>query len=111
VTVHRGDVRRTVLFDTGPEGLRLRAQCDAASASISARSKASCSRTAMRITLAPCCSRLGMIRGRNGGRDVPFYAQSGMFMTRGVRQPNGKVRQMEDVPSLADLAISVRPWW
>ncbi len=30
VTVHRGDVRRTVLFDTGPEGLRLRAQCDAA---------------------------------------------------------------------------------
>src|SRR6266567_4084340 len=46
---------------------------------------------------------LGMIRGRNGGRDVPFYAHPGMFMTRGVRQPNGNVRQMEDVPSLADL--------
>jgi 7,8-dihydropterin-6-yl-methyl-4-(beta-D-ribofuranosyl)aminobenzene 5'-phosphate synthase len=34
---------------------------------------------------------------------VPFYAHPGMFMTRGVRQPNGNVRQMEDVPSLADL--------
>ena len=42
---------------------------------------------------------LGMIRGRNGGRDVPFYAHPGMFHTRGVRQPNGNVRQMEDVPS------------
>ncbi len=46
---------------------------------------------------------LGMIRGRNGGRDVPFYAHPGMFRTRGVRQPNGNVRQMEDVPSIADL--------
>ena len=35
--------------------------------------------------------------------DVPFYAHPGMFATRGVRQPNGSVRQMDDVPSLSDL--------
>ena len=46
---------------------------------------------------------LGMIRGRNGAREVPFYAHPGMFVTRGVRQPNGTVRRMDDVPSIADL--------
>jgi len=44
-----------------------------------------------------------MIRSRNGGRDVPYYAHPGMFRTRGVRQPNGAVRRMEDVPSVVDL--------
>jgi 7,8-dihydropterin-6-yl-methyl-4-(beta-D-ribofuranosyl)aminobenzene 5'-phosphate synthase len=46
---------------------------------------------------------LTMIRGRNGARSVPFYAHPGMFVTRGLRLPNGVVRRMDDVPGVAEL--------
>jgi 7,8-dihydropterin-6-yl-methyl-4-(beta-D-ribofuranosyl)aminobenzene 5'-phosphate synthase len=47
---------------------------------------------------------LGMIRSGNGGAKVPFYAHPAMFVTRGVRQPNGTVRRMDDVPGAIELA-------
>ena len=102
VTVHRGDKRQTVLFDTGPEDYafernvtRLGVDLGAVESIVLSHGHAD---HAGAMLLA-----LGMIRGRNGGRDVPFYAHPGMFMSRGVRQPNGNVLQMEDVPSLQDL--------
>ena len=102
VTVYRGDISHTVLFDTGPEDYafernvtRLGVDLGAVESIVLSHGHAD---HAGAMLLA-----LGMIRGRNGGRDVPFYAHPGMFMTRGVRQPNGNVRQMEDVPSLTDL--------
>ena len=102
VTVHRGERKHSVLFDTGPEDYafernvtRLGVDLGAVESIVLSHGHAD---HAGAMLLA-----LGMIRGRNGGRDVPFYAHPGMFMTRGVRQPNGKVRQMEDVPSLADM--------
>lgn len=48
---------------------------------------------------------LTMIRSRNGGKRVPFFAHPGMFRTRGVKQPDGSVRPMEDVPSPGDLDL------
>src|ERR1017187_5203879 len=45
---------------------------------------------------------LGMIRNRNGGRKIPYYAHPGMFHSRGVKLPNGTVRRMEDIPSVED---------
>jgi 7,8-dihydropterin-6-yl-methyl-4-(beta-D-ribofuranosyl)aminobenzene 5'-phosphate synthase len=102
VTVHRGDISHTVLFDTGPEDYafernvtRLGVDLGAVESIVLSHGHAD---HAGAMLLA-----LGMVRGRNGGRDVPFYAHPGMFMSRGVRQPNGNVRQMEDVPSLQDL--------
>jgi 7,8-dihydropterin-6-yl-methyl-4-(beta-D-ribofuranosyl)aminobenzene 5'-phosphate synthase len=102
VTVYRGDRRHTVLFDTGPEDYafernvtRLGVDLGTVESIVLSHGHAD---HAGAMLLA-----LGMIRGRNGGSDVPFYAHPGMFMTRGVRQPNGNVRQMEDVPSLTDL--------
>jgi 7,8-dihydropterin-6-yl-methyl-4-(beta-D-ribofuranosyl)aminobenzene 5'-phosphate synthase len=44
-----------------------------------------------------------MMRNRNGGRKVPYYAHPGMFRSRAVQLPNGAVRRMEDVPSVEDL--------
>jgi 7,8-dihydropterin-6-yl-methyl-4-(beta-D-ribofuranosyl)aminobenzene 5'-phosphate synthase len=46
---------------------------------------------------------LGVIRSRNGGREVPFYAHPGMFRSRGIRVPGGGVRSMDDVPGIDDL--------
>src|SRR6266571_6902370 len=102
VTVHRAGKTHTVLFDTGPEDYafernvtRLGVDLGVVESIVLSHGHAD---HAGAMLLA-----LGMIRGRNGGREVPFYAHPGMFMTRGVRQPNGNVRQMEDVPSLTDL--------
>lgn len=102
VTAHRGGTSHTVLFDTGPEDYafernvtRLGVDLGAVESIVLSHGHAD---HAGAMLLA-----LGMVRGRRGGRDVPFYAHPGMFHTRGVRQPNGTVRQMEDVPSLTDL--------
>jgi 7,8-dihydropterin-6-yl-methyl-4-(beta-D-ribofuranosyl)aminobenzene 5'-phosphate synthase len=102
VTVWRGETRHTVLFDTGPEDYafernvtRLGVDLGTVESIVLSHGHAD---HAGAMLLA-----LGMIRGRRGGRDVPFYGHPGMFHTRGVRQPNGDVRQMEDVPSLTDL--------
>ena len=46
---------------------------------------------------------LDAIRARNGGCEVPYYAHPGMFRSRGMMQPNGKVRLMDDVPAIDDL--------
>jgi len=48
-------------------------------------------------------SALGAIRARNGNRTVPYYAHPGMFCSRAMRLPNGDLRYMDDVPSIADL--------
>src|ERR1700752_3822892 len=95
VTAHRGAKSHTVLFDTGPEDYafernvtRLGVDLGSVESIVLSHGHAD---HAGAMLLA-----LGMIRGRRGGRDVPFYAHPGMFHTRGVRQANGSVRQMED---------------
>lgn len=46
---------------------------------------------------------LTMIRGRNGGKEVPCYVHPDMFRTRAAVMPNGGYRQMEDVPGVDEL--------
>ena len=46
---------------------------------------------------------LQIIRDRNGGRGIPYYAHPDMFRTRALKQPNGSMLIMEDVPSIAAL--------
>ena len=46
---------------------------------------------------------LQLIRDRNGGREIPFYVHPEMFRTRAIKQPNGTMRLMEDVPSVDAL--------
>lgn len=102
ITVHRGGTRHTVLFDTGPEDYAFERNVTRLGVDLGLVESIVLSHGhwdhAGGMLLA-----LGMIRSRNGARDVPFYAHPGMFVTRGVRQPNGAVRRMDDVPSVADL--------
>jgi 7,8-dihydropterin-6-yl-methyl-4-(beta-D-ribofuranosyl)aminobenzene 5'-phosphate synthase len=46
---------------------------------------------------------LDLIRNRNGGRAVPYYAHPGMFRSRARRLPNGTMLPMKDVPAIAAL--------
>jgi 7,8-dihydropterin-6-yl-methyl-4-(beta-D-ribofuranosyl)aminobenzene 5'-phosphate synthase len=46
---------------------------------------------------------LDMIRARNGGRRVPYYAHPDMFRSRGRRLPDGRMMRQADAPSAAAL--------
>jgi 7,8-dihydropterin-6-yl-methyl-4-(beta-D-ribofuranosyl)aminobenzene 5'-phosphate synthase len=46
---------------------------------------------------------LDMVRARNGGRRVPYYAHPDMFRSRGRRMPNGAMMPQADVPDVATL--------
>jgi len=46
---------------------------------------------------------LRLVTSANGGKPVPFHVNPGMFVTRGMRQPNGIVVPAEVVMNPADL--------
>lgn len=102
LTATRGATRHTVLFDSGPE--------DFAFERNSARLGADLGQVET-IVLShghwdhsgAMFSALSAIRARNGARAVPYYAHPGMFRSRAMRLPNGGLRFMDDVPSIADL--------
>jgi 7,8-dihydropterin-6-yl-methyl-4-(beta-D-ribofuranosyl)aminobenzene 5'-phosphate synthase len=101
VTAHRGDTSHTILFDTGPEEYAFERNVTRLAADLG---------TVESIVLShghwdhagAMLLALSMMRNRNGGRKVPYYAHPGMFRSRAV-QLNGAVRRMEDVPSVEDL--------
>jgi 7,8-dihydropterin-6-yl-methyl-4-(beta-D-ribofuranosyl)aminobenzene 5'-phosphate synthase len=103
VTVHRGGKSHAVLFDTGPEDYAFERNVTRLGVDLGAVESVVLSHGHWDHSGAMLLA-LGMIRGRNGGRKVPFYAHPGMFVTRGVRQANGSVRRMDDVPSVIELA-------
>ena len=102
VTAHRGGKSRTVLFDTGPEEYAFERNVTRLGADLGAVDGIVLSHGHWDHAGAMLLA-LGMIRGRTGGKAVPFYGHPGMFRSRGVKLPNGTVRPMEDVPSVADL--------
>ena len=46
---------------------------------------------------------LNLIRARNGGRAVPYYAHPGMFRSRARRVQKGAIFSMKDVPTIEAL--------
>jgi 7,8-dihydropterin-6-yl-methyl-4-(beta-D-ribofuranosyl)aminobenzene 5'-phosphate synthase len=102
LVAHRGDKRHAVLFDTGPEEYAFERNTTRLDADLGAVESIVLSHGhwdhAGALLLA-----LTKIRGRNGGRTIPFYAHPGMFRSRAVKLPNGTVRPMEDIPSPDDL--------
>jgi len=102
VTAHRGAASHTVLFDTGPEEYAFERNATRLGADLG---------TVESIVLShghwdhagAMLLALGMIRSRNGGRKIPYYAHPGMFRSRAVKLPNGTLRRMEDIPSVEDL--------
>lgn len=102
VTAHRGGASHTVLFDTGPEDYSFERNVTRLGADLGTVDSIVLSHGHWDHAGAMLLA-LGMIRGRNGGRRIPYYAHPGMFRSRGVKLPNGSLRLMEDIPSVADL--------
>ena len=102
ITVSRGDTRHAVLFDSGPEDYAFERNTTRLGADLGKVESIVLSHGHWDHSGAMFLALDG-IRARNGAREVPYYAHPGMFRTRGMKLPNGNVRQMDDVPSIADL--------
>lgn len=103
ITAVRGDRRRTVLFDSGPEeyafernSLRLGADLGAVESIVLSHGHWDHSGGMLKA--------LDLVRGRNGGRSVPYFAHPGMFRSRARRLPNGTMFPMKDVPGIDALS-------
>jgi len=102
VTAYRGATTHTVLFDTGPEEYSFERNVTRLGADLGVVESIVLSHGHWDHAGAMLLA-LSMMRSRNGGRKIPYYAHPGMFHSRGVKLPNGTVRRMEDIPSVEDL--------
>ena len=102
ITVRSGGESRVLLFDSGPEDRTFeqnvsRLGVDLAPVEAIVLSHGHWDHAGAMLRA------LQLIRDRNGGRPVPYYAHPDMFRTRAARRPDGSMRPMEDVPSVEAL--------
>jgi len=102
VTAYRGGQSHSVLFDSGPEDYAFERNTTRLGADLGKIESIVLSHGHWDHSGAMFLA-LDAIRARNGGREVPYYAHPGMFRSRGMMQPGGKVRLMDDVPAIDDL--------
>jgi 7,8-dihydropterin-6-yl-methyl-4-(beta-D-ribofuranosyl)aminobenzene 5'-phosphate synthase len=103
ITGQRGDSRRTVLFDAGPEEYAFERNCARLGVDLG---------TVESIVLSHghwdhgggMLKALDLIRARNGNRPVPYYAHPGMFRSRARKLPDGRMQPSKDVPDVETLA-------
>jgi len=102
LTIRRGSEAKTLLFDSGPEDRtfeqnvsRLGIDLGPVEAIVLSHGHWDHGGAMLRA--------LQLIRDRNGGRDVAFYSHPDMFRTRAMKQPDGGMLIMEDVPGIAAL--------
>jgi 7,8-dihydropterin-6-yl-methyl-4-(beta-D-ribofuranosyl)aminobenzene 5'-phosphate synthase len=103
ITAYRDDKRHTVLFDTGPEEYAFERNVARLGANLGAVESIVLSHGHWDHAGAMLLA-LNMIRAANGGGDVPCYVHPDMFRSRAVKLPDGGLRLMEDIPTVADLA-------
>jgi 7,8-dihydropterin-6-yl-methyl-4-(beta-D-ribofuranosyl)aminobenzene 5'-phosphate synthase len=102
ITAHLGSLRHRVLFDSGPEEYAFERNTTRLGVDLG---------TVESIVLSHghwdhgggMLKALDLIRSRNGGRTVPYYAHPGMFCTRARKLPNGRMLPSKDVPSIDAL--------
>jgi 7,8-dihydropterin-6-yl-methyl-4-(beta-D-ribofuranosyl)aminobenzene 5'-phosphate synthase len=103
ITAKRGNTSHTVLFDTGPDAdvfeinaTRLGVDLGAVEAMVLSHGHWDHAGGMLRA--------LDMVRARNGGRDIAYYAHPGMFNQRARQLPDGTKQKMGDVPNPETLA-------
>ncbi len=103
ITVRQGGEEKTLLFDTGPEDRtfeqnvsRLGVDLGRVEAIVLSHGHWDHGGAMLRA--------LQIIRDRNGGKEVPYFAHPDMFRTRAIKRPDGSFQVMEDVPGVTALA-------
>jgi 7,8-dihydropterin-6-yl-methyl-4-(beta-D-ribofuranosyl)aminobenzene 5'-phosphate synthase len=102
IRIRKAESTKTILFDTGPEDRtfeqnvsRLGADLGQVEAIVLSHGHWDHGGAMLRA--------LQLIRDRNGGQDIPCFVHPDMFRTRAMRQSDGSMRLMENVPSLNAL--------
>jgi 7,8-dihydropterin-6-yl-methyl-4-(beta-D-ribofuranosyl)aminobenzene 5'-phosphate synthase len=103
VTTHSGPISRTLLFDTGPEDQVFEQNVSRLGADL-ARVETIVLSHGHWDHAGAMLRALQLIRDRNGGREVPYYAHPDMFRTRAIKLSNGTLLPMEDVPNIETLS-------
>ena len=105
ITARKGNQERTVLFDTGPEDYAFERNVSRLGVDLGKVQSVVLSHGhwdhAGALLLA-----FNTIRQRNGGKKTPFYGHPDMFHKRAASMPNGKYREMIDIPSVEQLTAA-----
>ena len=102
VTAFRGAVRHSVLFDAGPEEYAFERNCTRLGIDLGVVESIVLSHGHWDHA-GGMLKALDLIRARNGGWRIPYYAHPGMFRSRGRRMPDGRMLRSQDVPGVEAL--------
>jgi 7,8-dihydropterin-6-yl-methyl-4-(beta-D-ribofuranosyl)aminobenzene 5'-phosphate synthase len=105
ITAERGATKRTLLFDTGPEGYTIerngaRLGIDFASIDAAVFSHGHWDHVGGMV------KALELIHNANGGQRIPVHVNDGMFVRRGMRTPDGGVIPFGEVPGKETLMLA-----
>src|SRR5580704_521513 len=103
ITATRGPRRHTVLFDSGPEEYAFERNAGRLGVDLGIVESVVLSHGHWDHA-GGMLKALDLVRSRNGGLSIPYYAHPGMFHSRARRLPNGDLMPMKDVPSIEALA-------
>jgi len=103
ITTRTGSVKRTLLFDSGPEDRVFEQNASRTGADL-AQVEAIVLSHGHWDHGGAMLRALQLIRDRNGGHALPYYAHPDMFRTRALKQRDGSMLLMEDVPSIEALS-------
>jgi len=102
ITAHRGPHAHTILFDSGPEAAAFEHNTGRLGVDLGAVEAIVLSHGHWDHAGGMLWA-IELIRARNGGRPLPYYAHPDMFRTRARQLPDGSMLPMEDVPSVEAL--------
>jgi 7,8-dihydropterin-6-yl-methyl-4-(beta-D-ribofuranosyl)aminobenzene 5'-phosphate synthase len=102
ISSHRGDIRRTVLFDSGPEEYAFERNCTRLGINLGCVEGVVLSHGHWDHG-GGMLKALDLISVKNGNRPIPYYAHPDMFRSRARKLPNGEILPRKDVPSIGML--------
>ncbi len=102
ITATCGERKHAVLFDSGPEEYAFERNANRLSLDLGIVESVVLSHGHWDHS-GGMLKAVDMVRAKNGGRTVPYYAHPGMFRSRARRLPSGEFRPMRDVPSVEAL--------
>jgi 7,8-dihydropterin-6-yl-methyl-4-(beta-D-ribofuranosyl)aminobenzene 5'-phosphate synthase len=102
ITATRGAHQHTVLFDTGPEEYAFERNSTRLGADLGIVESIVLSHGHWDHA-GGMLKALDLVRKRNGGRTIPYFAHPGMFRSRARRLKDGTMFPMKDVPGIEAL--------
>lgn len=102
ITVRRGTSRRTLLFDSGPEGWTLERNANRLGIDFSSIDAAMFSHGHW-DHVGGMVTALRLISAATGNRQIPIHVNDGMFVHRGIHLGEGQYMPLQDLPTRSEI--------